>query len=158
MIRWHAAATRATVAHRWHTQRTEETDMATSSILGGSTAPQRPSGTGTDLLGPSDSSDTGSDVQGERAFSTETDDGGAGAIPAELDSDSDAAGTGERAAAIGTEPRDGGDILPDRVIRGADALDDADRLDVDELVVDDSDDAALDDGEAGEDTTGDLRH
>lgn len=131
--------------------------MATSSILGGSTAPQRPSGTGTDLLGPSDSSDTGSDVQGERAFSTDTD-GGAGAVPAELDSDSDSAGTGERAAAIGSEPRDGGDILPDRVVRTADALDDADRLEVDELVVDDSDDELDEDASGGEDAGGDLRH
>jgi hypothetical protein len=128
--------------------------MATSSILGGNAAPQRPSGTGTDLLGPSDSSDTGSDVQGERAFSTETDDGGAGAVPAELDSDSDAAGTGERAAAIGTEPRDGGDIMPDRIVRSADALDDADQLEVDELAVDDSDAAEIDD-EPGDDEPGD---
>src|SRR5512139_2784267 len=57
--------------------------MAQSSILGGNAAPSRPRGTGTDLLGPSDSSDTGSDVQGERAFATDTD-GGAGALPAEL--------------------------------------------------------------------------
>lgn len=113
--------------------------MATSSILGGSTAPSRPRGTGTDLLGPSDSSDTGSDVQGERALSTDLDDGGAGALPAELDSDTDASGTGERASAAGTEPRDGDDILPDRVIRTADAIDDADiasDIDVDELAAD----------------------
>lgn len=111
--------------------------MATSSILGGSTAPTRPRGTGTDLLGPSDSSDTGSDVQGERSLATDADDGGTGAVPVELDSDTDSFGTGERAAATGTEPREGGDIMPDRVIRTSDALDDADRLDVDELVADD---------------------
>ncbi|MBL0726646.1 hypothetical protein [Piscinibacter sp. HJYY11] len=127
--------------------------MATSSILGGNTAPQRPLGTGADLLGPSDSSDSGSDVQGERALATDADDGGTGAIPAELDSDTDSRGTGERAAAIGTEPRDGGDIMPDRVIRTSDALDDADRLDVDELVVDDDD---SDSGE--EDPADDPRH
>lgn len=115
--------------------------MATSSILGGSTAPSRPLGTGTDLLGPSDSSDTGSDVQGERALSTDSDDGGVGALPAELDSDTDAAGTGERAAAIGTDPRDGSDIMPDRVVRTADALDDAVDLDVDGLAVDEDDEA-----------------
>lgn len=128
--------------------------MATSSILGGTAAPQRPRGTGADLLGPSDSSDSGSDVQGERTLATDADDGGTGAVPAELDSDTDARGTGERAAAAGTEPRDGDDILPDRVIRTADALDDADRLEVDELVADEPE---L--GEAGdEDTSDDLRH
>ncbi|HEY0817314.1 MAG TPA: hypothetical protein VGD46_00955 [Rhizobacter sp.] len=130
--------------------------MATSSILGGSAAPQRPLGTGTDLLGPSDSSDSGSDVQGERALATDADDGGTGAVPAELDSDSDSRGTGERAAAIGTEPRDGGDIMPDRVIRGADALDDADRLEVDELVADEGDETGLEAGD--EDADDDLRH
>lgn len=128
--------------------------MATSSILGGTAAPQRPRGTGADLLGPSDSSDSGSDVQGERTLATDADDGGTGAVPAELDSDTDARGTGERAAAAGTEPRDGDDILPDRVIRTADALDDADRLEVDELVADEPE---L--GEAGdEDAPDDVRH
>lgn len=112
--------------------------MATSSILGGSTAAQRPRGTGTDLLGPSDSSDSGSDVQGERSLATDADDGGTGAVPAELDSDTDARGTGERAAAVGTEPRDGGDIMPDRVVRTADAVDDAERLEVDELAADEA--------------------
>lgn len=128
--------------------------MATSSILGGTAAPQRPRGTGADLLGPSDSSDSGSDVQGERTLATDADDGGTGAVPVELDSDTDARGTGERAAAVGTEPRDGGDIMPDRVIRTADALDDADRLEVDELVADEPE---VD--EAGdEDASDDLRH
>lgn len=128
--------------------------MATSSILGGTAAPQRPRGTGADLLGPSDSSDSGSDVQGERTLATDADDGGTGAVPAELDSDTDARGTGERAAAAGSEPRDGDDILPDRVIRTADALDDADRLEVDELVADEPE---L--GEAGdEDASDDVRH
>lgn len=111
--------------------------MATSSILGGNAAPQRPRGTGTDLLGPSDSSDSGSDVQGERSLATDTDDGGAGALPVELESDTDSTGTGERGAATGADPRDGDDILPNRIIRTSDALDDADRLEVDELVADD---------------------
>lgn len=111
--------------------------MAHSSILGGSAAPARPRGTSSDLLGPSDSSDTGSDVQGERAFATDTD-GGAGALPADLDSDTDAAGTGERGAAIGVEARDGNDILPDRVVRADDALDDAEGLEsVDGVALDD---------------------
>jgi hypothetical protein len=118
--------------------------MANSSILGGSAVPARPAGTGTDLLGPSDSSDSGSDVQGERALSTEADDGGQGALPAELDSDTDATGTGERGAATGREPRDGADILPDRVMRGSDADEGEDSsVDVEDLALDDP--AAADD-------------
>ena len=125
--------------------------MATSSILGGTAAPQHPRGTGSDLLGPSDSSDSGSDVQGERTLATDADDGGTGAIPVELDSDTDARGTGERGAAAGTEPRDGGDILPDRVVRGSDALDDAANVDVDDLVLDDE-------PEIGDEPEDGLRH
>ncbi len=131
--------------------------MATSSILGGNAAPQRPRGTGSDLLGPSDSSDSGSDVQGERALATDADDGGTGAIPVELDSDTDARGTGERGAAVGTEPRDGDDILPDRVVRTADALDDADRLEVDELVADEPYEEETIDPDADANTD-DVRH
>jgi hypothetical protein len=127
--------------------------MATSSILGGTAAPRRPRGTGADLLGPSDSSDSGSDVQGERTLATEADDGGTGAVPAELDSDTDARGTGERAAAVGTEPRDGGDILPDRVVRTSDALDDiAADVDVDDLALDEDEPDSSDEGDQG------LRH
>ena len=63
------------------------------------------SGHGKGALGPSDSSDSGSDMQGVP-----------GQDPEELDNDSDAAGTGERA---GVEPRntapDGGDIDVDHV-------------------------------------------
>jgi len=54
--------------------------MAYSSILGADTAPIQPSGRDADLLGPSDSSDSGSDAMG-------TD---------EIHADSDASGTGER--------------------------------------------------------------
>lgn len=63
------------------------------------------SGHGKGALGPSDSSDSGSDMQGVPGQDAE-----------ELDNDSDAAGTGERA---GVEPRntapDGGDIDVDHV-------------------------------------------
>ena len=65
-------------------------------------------GHGTDALGPSDSSDGGSDVRG-------------GAAPrhlgdAELDSDSDRNGTGERRAAVpGDEVPEADDISPDKV-------------------------------------------
>lgn len=128
--------------------------MAQSSILGGSAAPARPPGTGTDLLGPSDSSDSGSDVQGERTLATEAAEGGTGALPADLDSDTDAAGTGERGSAAGREARDGGDIMPDRIVRSADALDDAESVDVDDLAVDDE--SLEDEDEPGD--TGAARH
>jgi len=75
--------------------------MAQSSILGGDIAPAQPSGRGSDLLGPSDNSDSGSDAVG-------TD---------ELHEDSDAAGTGERGSVAGGDAREGGDILPDRLTR-----------------------------------------
>ncbi|WP_426054766.1 hypothetical protein [Janthinobacterium sp. PSPC2-1] len=65
------------------------------------------SGHGKGALGPSDSSDSGSDMQGVPGQDAE-----------ELDNDSDAAGTGERA---GVEPHngvaDGGDIDVDHVER-----------------------------------------
>ena len=75
--------------------------MAHSSILGADFAPSQPSGRGADVLGPSDSSDSGSDAVG-------TD---------EIHEDSDAAGTGERGSVAGRDAREGGDILPDRVKR-----------------------------------------
>lgn len=75
--------------------------MAHSSILGADVAPGHPSGRSSDLLGPSDSSDSGSDALGTQ----------------ELHEDSDAAGTGERGAVAGGDTREGGDILPDRVTR-----------------------------------------
>lgn len=74
--------------------------MAYSSILGAETAPTQPSGRDADLLGPSDSSDSGSDAMG-------TDENYA---------DSDASGTGERGSVTPGEGREGGDILPDRVV------------------------------------------
>ena len=79
--------------------------MAYSSILGADEAPAQPSGRDAELLGPSDSSDSGSDALGT----------------AELHADSDAAGTGERGSVTPGEGREGGDILPDRVVRAADA-------------------------------------
>ena len=91
--------------------------MAQSSILGGDTAARRPIGNDVDALGPSDTSDSGSDVQGERAMATGADNPAEwGAVTAELDGDSDAAGTGDRATAAGDGVRDNADILPDRII------------------------------------------
>jgi len=63
-------------------------------------------GHGTGALGPSDSSDSGSDMQG----------GSPGDGDAELDSDTDAGGTGERASVGRDSPApDGGDIDVDHV-------------------------------------------
>ena len=91
--------------------------MSNSSLLGGTSAPTSARGRDVDALGPSDSSDSGSDVQGERSMATEADNPGElGALPVELGSDSDSAGTGERGSATGEAIRDGADILPDEVI------------------------------------------
>ena len=87
--------------------------MGTSPLLGSERVPERPEGTGTDRLGPSDSSDSGSDIVGadgavdtdELGLSAEDirRERGAGADigDANLDSNTDASGTGERAEAVG---------------------------------------------------------
>ena len=74
--------------------------MAYSSILGGDTAPAQPSGREAELLGPSDNSDSGSDTIGT----------------VEAHEDSDSVGTGERGTVAGRDPREGSDIMPDRVV------------------------------------------
>ena len=79
--------------------------MAYSSILGADEAPVQPSGRDAEALGPSDNSDSGSDAIGT----------------AELHADSDSSGTGERGSVTPGEGREGGDILPDRVVNAADA-------------------------------------
>jgi hypothetical protein len=110
-----------------------------------STPPVTDKGHGTRALGPSDTSDSGSDLQGPGLYETDTDligldtgtnedaahSAGAGRDvgDANLDSDSDAGGTGERASAgRDTEVEAGSDIAPDRLIGSttpmpADALD-----------------------------------
>jgi len=89
--------------------------METSSILGGDRAASRPAGRDTDLLGPSDSSDSGSDVQNERGFDA-LDPGEIGGDRADLHANSDAGGTGERAAAVhDTDIVEGADVAPDRI-------------------------------------------
>lgn len=83
-------------------------------------------GHGTDALGPSDTTDSGSDLQGAG--------GGAAHVPgaitpsgravgdADLDSDTDANGTGERATAgRDSDVPDSGDIGFDRVVSAGDA-------------------------------------
>lgn len=96
--------------------------MATSSILGGAPAPMKSKGKNADALGPSDSSDSGSDVCGERAMPTMPDNPGEwGAVTIAPDSDTDTAGTGERASAAGDGPRDAADVSPDRIVGTGDA-------------------------------------
>ena len=91
--------------------------MSDSSILGGTGAPHRAQGRSADVLGPSDSSDSGSDVQGGRAMATEPDNAGEwGGVISDGRADTDAAGTGERAGAGGEGAVDGADILPDRIV------------------------------------------
>lgn len=90
----------------------ETTHMATSSILGGEHAPTAPKGTDAGALGPSDSSDSGSDAAGD-----------------------------DRAVIDGgEEPATNADILPDRVgvfpdaaTEVADAVDDPEALSAEEL-------------------------
>ena len=75
--------------------------MAYSSILGGDRAPAQPSGRGSDLLGPSDNSDSGSDARGTQ----------------ESYADSDGVGTGERGAVSGPDAKEGADIGVDHIVR-----------------------------------------
>ena len=83
--------------------------MATSSILGGDPAPTWPRGSDVASLGPSDSTDSGSDARGGFDFD-------------ELSSDTDAKGTGERSSIDPFSVRSDADILPDHV-EGMPALD-----------------------------------
>lgn len=70
-------------------------------------------GHGTGALGPSDTSDSGSDIQGAPGIAP-----GFDAIDSDLDSDSDSGGTGERASAERDgAARDGADIDTDHVER-----------------------------------------
>ena len=76
--------------------------MATSSFLGGSLRSEDGSGKDLHALGPSDNSDSGSDAVG--AYGDD-----------ELASDSDASGTGERAAVGTGRSHFDADILPDHI-------------------------------------------
>ncbi len=80
--------------------------MATSSIMGGSKLPEEISGKDMQALGPSDNSDSGSDVMG--AYGDE-----------QLASDSDACGTGERAEVGQDRSQSDADILPDHIEMGS---------------------------------------
>ena len=121
-----------------------------------STPPITHKGHGTDALGPSDSSDSGSDLQGPGLYESDADligldrgtnedmphalGAGRDVGDANLDSDTDASGTGERAAAgRDIEDEAGSDIGPDHLIgSGAPIPTDAlDRIAVDEGEFDD---------------------
>ena len=120
--------------------------MSKSSITGGERAPRQAEGRSSDVLGPSDTSDSGSDIQGATRLKTDAEEGEmGGATPVELDSDSDSMGTGERAEAVPEGARDGADISPDRIASSKDALDSAESISDDDesiegLADDDTDD------------------
>lgn len=96
--------------------------MGKSSILGGEKAASFPDGRDIGSLGPSDSSDSGSDVGG-----------------LDLQGDTDASGTGERPAVEPGENLDGADILPDRVSSDPDTRGAEGNVDVENIVEDDVD-------------------
>ncbi len=103
--------------------------MSHSSILGGERAPQQAKGRDDETLGPSDTSDSGSDIQGASRLKTDAEEGElGGATPVSNDSDSDSMGTGERAEAVPEGARDGADIGPDRIASSQDALDSAENI------------------------------
>jgi len=100
--------------------------MSQSSITGGERAPRQAEGRSADVLGPSDTSDSGSDIQGATRLKTSAEEGElGGATPIDRMSDSDSMGTGERAEAVPEGARDGADIGPDRIAGSQDALDSA---------------------------------
>ena len=129
--------------------------MAYSSILGGDRAPQQAPGRDADTLGPSDSSDSGSDVQGATRLKTEPEEGEetGGATPVVEASDSDAGGTGESAEAVPEGARDGADIAPDRIARSKDALDSADSITDNDDSIESLADDSEDDGDEEDDGT-----
>ena len=125
--------------------------MTRSSILGGERAPQQSKGRSAETLGPGDTSDSGSDIQGATRLKTNTEEGQlGGATLIDADSDSDSMGTGERGSAVPDGTRDGADIAPDRIARSKDALDSAESIGDD----DDSIEALAND-ESDEDDDGD---
>jgi hypothetical protein len=123
--------------------------MSHSSLLGGERAARHAKGKDVGALGPSDSSDSGSDVQGETVMPTGADrPDELGSMPVDRGTDSDSFGTGERGSATGRDGPDNADIMPMSIEQegpggSVDALDDAERLDsadVEGLVTDDDGD------------------
>ena len=120
--------------------------MANSSILGGMPAPAQPPGKDMDALGPSDSSDSGSDVQTDLNHAALPDAAAEGALSIAHGSTTDAAGTGERASADPVPPVADADLLPDQTLSSN--PDDAGLETVETLAQDEPDDTA-EPGEAG---------
>ncbi|MEO7399726.1 MAG: hypothetical protein ABIV07_02990 [Polaromonas sp.] len=110
--------------------------MATSSIVGGSKLPEEISGKDMQALGPSDNSDSGSDVVG--AYDDE-----------QLASDSDACGTGEGYAVGQDRGQPDADILPDHIEMGSGNETEQDLHDLDEVenLADDSQDPQANEGD-----------
>jgi hypothetical protein len=103
------------------------TTMTKSSFLGGERVPPPVPGKDIDALGPSDTSDSGSDVQGEFSVRGEGDHADElGSLVVDTDNNSDASGTGERASATGQDVPDGADIMPDHVVGSAEGVDPSD--------------------------------
>ena len=135
--------------------------MARSSIYGADRAPTQAPGRDVESLGPSDTSDSGSDVQGELELAppTDLDNPVHGAVQPGLDSGSDSAGTGERGSALpDEEAREAADIMPDDVRSLSDEADDAEDLSLEaelELgeLTDGGDLPALDEPDDDESTT-----
>ena len=110
--------------------------MARSSILGGDRARKHAAGTDTDALGPSNSSDSGSDVQGEPNLEGHSDrEERLGAGHTDRGSDSDMDGTGERGSALPDEfVEEGSDISPDHIeVIGSDVGADEDDVSVERV-------------------------
>lgn len=121
--------------------------MATSSIVGGTPAPEHISGKDMRSLGPSDLSDSGSDALG--AYDAE-----------ELASDTDSAGTGEGVSIGPGGGQPDADILPDHVepAPGASAADgDLDEsASVEDLIDDTESIDSLDDLDSADDMDDDV--
>ena len=111
--------------------------MASSSILGGERAALQPSGRGADVLGPSDSSNTGSDSIGELGAE-------------QLASDTDRYGTGERPSADLRDIASGQDILPDHIARASTGGADDIAAELDELATSEDDIDADEEGVEGD--------
>ena len=100
--------------------------MTNSSFLGGERAARYAQGKDTDALGPSDSSDSGSDGQGEGSLRGEGDHADElGSLLVNTANNSDSSGTGERASATGRDGPDGVDIMPDHVVGSVGEMNDS---------------------------------
>ncbi|RZI86148.1 MAG: hypothetical protein EOP38_02385 [Rubrivivax sp.] len=147
--------------------------MSRSSILGADRAPTYSPGRDTGSLGPSDTSDSGSDIVGEYNREESEQELADLHTPQRADrdtlhdtamgSDSDASGTGERASAFPEHLREAGDISPDRITPALDGEDEAladsaERVETsDEWIAEDADEDELDEDELADDLSATSR-